>query len=98
MANYNTFVVVDTKNRKTVLTTSSARKANNLLTTGLRVEVWNGNTKVEVIYERDRRREANPLGPYIELERDYIRGKQAKAEQRNKKRRMRRANARTNHI
>ena len=91
MANYNTFVVVNTKTRKTVLTTSSARKANNMLTTGLRVEVWNGNTKVEVIYERDKRREVNPLGPYIELERDYIRVKQAKAEQRNKKRRARRA-------
>jgi hypothetical protein len=90
MANYNTFVVVDTKNRKTLLTTSSARKANNLLTTGFRVEVWNGNTKVEVIYERDKRREANPLGPYIKLEKEYIRAKQAAAEQRNKRRRARR--------
>ena len=90
MANYNTFVVIDTKKRKTLLTTSSARKANSLLTTGFRVEVWNGNTKVEVIYERDKRREANPLGPYIQLERAYIRAKQAAAEQRNKQRRARR--------
>ena len=90
MANYNTFVVVDTKTRKTTLTTSSARKANSLLTTGFRIEVWNGNIKLETIYERDKRREANPLGPYIELERAYIRAKQEAAEQRNKRRRARR--------
>ncbi len=90
MANYNTFVVVNTKTRKTVLTTSSARKANKLLTTGFRVEVWNGNDKLETIYERDKRREANPLGPYIEMERAYIRRKQAAAEQRNNRRRARR--------
>lgn len=90
MANYNTFVVVNTKTRKTVLTTSSARKANSILTTGVRVEVWNGNNKLETIYERDKRREASPLGPYIAMEREYIRAKQAAAEQRNKQRRARR--------
>ena len=89
MANYNTFVVVDCKSRKSVLITSSARKANRELRTGFRVEVWNGNSCVETIYERDKKREQHPLGPYIERERDYIREKQKRAEARNQRRRDR---------
>lgn len=85
MANYNTFVVVDCKNRKSVLTTSSARKANKLLTTGFRIDVWNNNEKVCAIYEKSR----NLIRPYITLEKDYIREKQAKAEKRNKRKRVR---------
>lgn len=91
MAKYNTFVVVDTKKRKTLLVTSSARKANTLLTTGVRVEVWNDNERLETVYERDKWRESNPLEPYIEQEKAYIRAKQAAAEQRNTQRRDRRA-------
>ena len=87
MAKYNTFVVIDIKKRKTLLVTSSARKANTMLATGRRIEVWNDNERLETIYERDKRREANPLGPYIEQERAYIQAKQAAAEQRNKQRR-----------
>lgn len=87
MAKYNTFLVIDCKTRKPLLTTSSARKANRLLTTGVRVEVWNDNKKVEVIYDADRKKETNPLSPYITLEKEYIRKKQAKAETRNKLRR-----------
>ncbi len=83
MANYNTFVVVDCKTRAPILTTSSARKANAMLKTGVRIEVWNGNSLVEKIYDADRRREQFPLSPYIEAERDYIRQKQARAEKRN---------------
>lgn len=90
MANYNTFVVVDCKSRVPVLTTSSARKANSLLKTGIRVEVWNGNAIVEKIYEADKRRERSPLLPYIEAEREYIRQKQLKAEQRNARKRANR--------
>lgn len=86
MANYNTFLVVDCETRKPILTTSSARKANSMLTTGVRVEVWNGNKKVETIYESDKRREKKPLGPYIEAERDYIRQKQENATLRNARR------------
>lgn len=87
MANYNTFLVIDCKTRRPLLNTSSARKASRLLQTGVRVEVWNNNAIVETIYERDRRTEGNPLRPYIEKEREYIRNKQAKAEKRNAARR-----------
>ena len=38
MANYNTFIVVDCNSRKSILTTSSARKANGMLATGYRLE------------------------------------------------------------
>lgn len=89
MANYNTFLVVDCNTRRPILTTSSARKARSELRTGVRVEVWNNNTLVERIYEADKRREADPLAPYVEAERDYIRQKQAKAEARNRARRQR---------
>ncbi len=86
MANYNTFLVVDCNTRKPLLTTSSARKARKELRTGVRVEVWNNNTLVERIYEADKRKEADPLAPYVEAEREYIRQKQAKAEARNRRR------------
>ena len=87
MANYNTFIVVDCKTRKTILATSSARKANGLLKTGTRVEVWNSNKKVETIYERDKRQKANPIVSYIEMEAEYIRKKQECATLRSLKRR-----------
>ena len=84
MANYNTFMVVDCKSRKSILTTSSARKSNRLLQTGFRIDVWNNNEKVETIYAKDR----TPMKPYIEAEREYIRQKQARAEERNKGKRL----------
>ena len=87
MANYNTFLVIDCKTRRTLLNTSSARKASRMLQTGVRIEVWNNNAMVETIYARDKRTEGNPLRPYIEKERDYIREKQARAEKRNAARR-----------
>lgn len=88
MANYNTFLVVDCKTRNPVLVTSSARKANEWLRTGYRIEVWNENTIVEKIRQSDRRKEANPMQPYISAEREYIRQKQAKAEAKNKRRNL----------
>ena len=96
MANYNTFIVVDCNSRKSILTTSSARKANKLLQTGFRVEVWNNNVKIETIYERDKHRGQYPLAPYIAMEKEYIRQKQARAEERNKRRRLRRNGEATN--
>lgn len=88
MANYNTFLVIDCKSRKPILTTSSAIKANKELKTGVRIKVWNNNTLVERIYKSDKRSEWNQLSPYINAEREYIRQKQARAEMRNKKRRL----------
>lgn len=82
MANYNTFLVIDCNSRKTLLNTSSARKASKELKTGVRIEVWNNNELVTKIYEADRK----PLEPYIQAEREYIRKKQATAERRNKAR------------
>ena len=87
MANYNTFVVVNCSTRKPVITTSSARKAYRELQTGIRIEVWNGNVLIERIYESDKKREGNPMKPYIDLEREYIRKKQEMATLRNQSRR-----------
>lgn len=83
MANYNTFVVVDCKSRNILLVTSSAKLANSHLKKGIRIEVWNWNRRVEKIYEHTKRRERHPMGPYIDLEKENIRRKQARAEQRN---------------
>ena len=82
MANYNTFIVVDCKSRKSILTTSSARKSSRLLQTGFRIDVWNDNQKIDTIYAKDRA----PMKPYIDAEKEYIRQKQARAEERNKRR------------
>jgi hypothetical protein len=86
MANYNTFVVVNCSTRKPIVTTSSARKAYGELKTGTRIEVWNNNILIERIYESDKKREGNPMKPYIDMERDYIRKKQEIATLRNQRR------------
>jgi hypothetical protein len=86
MANYNTFVVVNCSTRKPVITTSSARKAYRELQTGIRIEVWSNNILIERIYESDKRREGNPMKPYIDMEREYIRKKQEMATLRNQRR------------
>lgn len=88
MANYNTFLVVDCKTRRPILTTSSARKARKELRVGVRIEVWSNNTLIERIYDSDKRRESDPLSPYVALEREYIKQKQAKAEERNCRRKV----------
>lgn len=86
MAKYNTFLIVSTKG-KPLLVTSSARKARHELRPGVRVEVWSENKKVDTVYTRTEYR----LNYYIELEREYIRAKQEAAELRNRKRKARRA-------
>ena len=86
MANYNTFVVVNCLTRKIIITTSSARKAYRELQKGVRIEVWNNNVLIERIYERDKRRETNPMKPYVDMEREYIRNKQERATKRNTRR------------
>lgn len=82
MAKYNTFVVCSCEKRKILLVTSSARKAKNELYAGIKIEVWNENTFIEKIYFRTRKN----LNKYINEEKQYIAMKQAKAEQRNKRR------------
>ena len=80
---YNTFVVSDCKSGKTILVTSSARRAADTLKTGRRIEVWNANEKVEVIYKKTKR-EKNAMRPYIDAEIDYHYRKQKAAEERNR--------------
>ena len=80
MANYNTFMVVDCNSRKSILTTSSARKATKLLNAGYRIDVWNNNEKVVSVYETTK----DLMKPYIQIEKEYIKRKQARAEERNK--------------
>lgn len=82
MAKYNTFLVMDTKNRKPELVTSSARKATAQLCKGKRVEVWNENERTAIVYSH----QTHKMKPYIEVEREYIRTKQMSAEVRNAKR------------
>lgn len=90
MATYNTFIAQATKGGKTMLVTSSARKARSILAPGVRIEVWSENKKIETIYTKT----GAELNKYVSLERQYIKEKQAKAEHRNKLRRAR-ANERT---
>lgn len=82
MANYNTFGLVDTKTRKILLITSSARKCKKAFAKGYRIEVWNGNTLVNTIYNKN----ISEIDKYIKLEKQYIAEKQKKAEARNKRR------------
>ncbi len=76
MAKYNTFLLVDTKTRRPLLVTSSARKATNELHTGRRVEVWNENKRIEIIYSI----KATQMQRYVQEEKDFIRNKQERAE------------------
>ena len=85
MADYNTFLVVDCKKRKELLTTSSARKAAGMLAIGVRIDIWNNNTKIETIYIKNKER----ITPYIAAEKQYIRNKQEAARVRNQRRKQR---------
>lgn len=86
MANYNTFVVIDYKKHKNLLVTSSARKANKLFKTGVKIEVWNENELVEVIYFAKSKYSKDYIWRYILKEKEYIGNKQKQAEERNKRR------------
>ena len=85
MANYNTFNLVDTKTRKTLLITSSATKCKKAFEKGLRIDVWNGNSLIEAIYSKN----IDDINKYVRLEKEYRALKQARAEERNKRRRER---------
>lgn len=82
MANYNTFILIDTKSRKIILTTSSARKVKKEFIKGHRVDVWNSNRLIHKIYSKN----INDLNKYVSAEKEFIANKQRKAEMRNKKR------------
>lgn len=82
MANYNTFNLIDTKSRKTIFTTSSARKCKRAFIKGYRIDVWNGNALVDVIYNRN----IENINKYVRLEKEYIARKQELAALRNQRR------------
>ena len=84
MANYNTFCLIDTRTRKTLLVTSSAKKCKKAFLKGCRIEVWNSNACIETIYNRN----IADLKTYIKIEKKYIAEKQRKAEARNKLRKQ----------
>lgn len=84
MAKYNTFLLVDTKTRRPLLVTSSARKVTTELWKGRRVEVWNENERREIIYSH----KAESMKRYIQAEKEYIRRKQERAEFENAYRRL----------
>lgn len=87
MANYNTFNLVNTKSQKTLLTTSSARKCKKEFIKGYRIDVWNGNKLIEVIYNRN----IEDINKYVRLEKEYIARKQKLATERNRRRKLRQA-------
>ena len=68
MANYNTFNLIDTKNRKTIFTTSSARKCKRALEKGYRIDVWNNNKLIEKIYIKN----IDDINKYVQLEKEYM--------------------------
>lgn len=86
MAYYNTFIVIDCKKRKTLLVTSSARKANAEFHKGRKIEVWTNNILFETIRSTDLKKEVFPMLPYIQKEKEYIQSKQHNAEVRNARR------------
>lgn len=92
VANYNTFGLIDTKTKKILLITSSARKCKRAFIKGRRIEVWNGNALVKKIYNKN----LADIDEYIRLEKQHIANKQRKAEDRNKKRKNKFAFAQKN--
>lgn len=85
MASYNTFNLVNTKNQKTLLTTSSAKKCKKEFVKGYRIDVWNENKLVDVIYNRN----FKDINKYVKLEKEYIAKKQQLATERNRRRKER---------
>lgn len=81
MAKYYTFAIIDYKKSCNVLVTSSARKAKKILKSGLKTEIWNENSLIDIVYTRTKEK----LNDYIALEKEYIAKRQQRAEQRNKR-------------
>ena len=83
MAKYNTFALIDTKTKKVLMITSSARKSKRAFEKGCRIEVWSENALSEVVYNKN----LADIDKYISIEKEFIARKQRKAEERNKRRR-----------
>lgn len=79
----NMFLVIDCKMRKVLFATLSASKAKDVIKKGLKVEVWLNGILSNVIYSN----ELGKFNQYILQEKEYIRERQRRAEERNKLRR-----------
>lgn len=81
----NAFVVINCKQRKIILTTLSARKAQDTLKKGLKVEIWIDNIHFDTIYSR----QIEKFKPFTLQEKQWIGKKQKAAERRNRMRKQR---------
>lgn len=81
----NVFVVVNCKQRKVILATPSARKAQSMLKQGIKIEIWVDNIHFDTAYSK----QSEKFKPFVLQEKQYIGRKQRKAEKRNRQRRMR---------
>lgn len=79
----NAFVVIDCKQRKTILATLSAQKAKCVLRKGLKVEIWVDNIHFDTVYSN----QVDKLKPFTLQEKQWMSKKQKRAEERNKRRR-----------
>lgn len=78
----NVFVVIDCKQRKTILATPSATKAQSALKKGLKVEVWIDNIHFDTIYSKH----LEKFKPFTLQEKQWIGRRQKYAEGRNRRR------------
>jgi hypothetical protein len=78
----NVFVTIDCKQRKVVLTTLSARKAQSVIRKGLKVEIWIDNIHFDTVYSN----QIKKFQSFILQEKQYIGRKQRLAEEKNKRR------------
>jgi hypothetical protein len=69
------FTIIDCYKRKTVLVTHSAKKAQDTLQKGYRVEVWNGQRLLQAIYKKDKKLLDAYIEFFNELSADKVRAK-----------------------
>ena len=74
------FAIVHCKNRKVLRITGSAREARDYIQVGTRVDVFKNGELFEKFYARTK----GKFIPYVQREKEFIRGKQRLAEMRNK--------------
>lgn len=74
------FAIVHCKDRKVLRITGSAREARDYIQVGIRVDVFKNGELFEKFYARTKK----GMLPYVQREKEFIGGKQRKAEMRNK--------------
>lgn len=81
----NIFILINTKNNKILKVDTSARRTLYDLEPGKRIEVYKRGELQEKIYTKTREK----MKPYVQLEKEFIGRKQKKAEERNKRKKVR---------